>query len=36
MPETVGKVPGVEYAVGGFVAADVDYAAHIAGTSCRW
>jgi len=28
MPETVGKVPGVEYAVGGFVAADVDYAAH--------
>ena len=31
MPETVGKVPGVEYAVGGCVAADVDYAAHIAG-----
>ncbi|WP_405061231.1 MMPL family transporter [Kribbella sp. NBC_01505] len=28
MPQTVGKVPGVEYAVGGFVAADVDYAAH--------
>jgi RND superfamily putative drug exporter len=28
MPETFGKVPGVEYAVGGFVAADVDYAAH--------
>ncbi|WP_427889845.1 MMPL family transporter [Kribbella sp. GL6] len=28
MPETVGKVPGAEYAVGGFVAADVDYAAH--------
>ena len=28
MPETVGKVPGVQYAVGGFVAADVDYAAH--------
>jgi RND superfamily putative drug exporter len=28
MPATVGKVPGVEYAVGGFVAADVDYAAH--------
>jgi RND superfamily putative drug exporter len=28
MPQTVGKVPGAEYAVGGFVAADVDYAAH--------
>jgi RND superfamily putative drug exporter len=28
MPETVGKVPGAQYAVGGFVAADVDYAAH--------
>ncbi|GAA0621206.1 MMPL family transporter [Kribbella sandramycini] len=28
MPQTVGKVTGVEYAVGGFVAADVDYAAH--------
>jgi RND superfamily putative drug exporter len=28
MPETVGRVPGAEYAVGGFVAADVDYAAH--------
>ncbi|WBQ07086.1 MMPL family transporter [Kribbella sp. CA-293567] len=28
MPQTFGKVPGVEYAVGGFVAADVDYAAH--------
>jgi RND superfamily putative drug exporter len=28
MPETVGKVPGADYAVGGFVAADVDYAAH--------
>ncbi|WP_433161070.1 MMPL family transporter [Kribbella sp. CA-247076] len=28
MPQTVGTVPGVEYAVGGFVAADVDYAAH--------
>lgn len=28
MPQTIGKVPGAEYAVGGFVAADVDYAAH--------
>ncbi|GAA1656960.1 MMPL family transporter [Kribbella alba] len=28
MPQTVGKVPGAVYAVGGFVAADVDYAAH--------
>ena len=28
MPQTVGKVQGAEYAVGGFVAADVDYAAH--------
>ncbi|GAA1662828.1 MMPL family transporter [Kribbella yunnanensis] len=28
MPQTVGKVPGAEYAVGGFVAADIDYAAH--------
>ncbi|WP_460653794.1 MMPL family transporter [Kribbella endophytica] len=28
IPQTVGKVPGAEYAVGGFVAADVDYAAH--------
>ncbi|MFC0629048.1 MMPL family transporter [Kribbella deserti] len=29
MPQTVGQVPGATYAVGGFVAADVDYAAHI-------
>jgi len=29
VPQTVGKVPGAEYAVGGFVAADVDYAAHV-------
>ncbi|WP_328991811.1 MMPL family transporter [Kribbella sp. NBC_01245] len=29
MPQTVGQVPGASYAVGGFVAADVDYAAHI-------
>jgi RND superfamily putative drug exporter len=29
VPATVGKVPGAEYAVGGFVAADVDYAAHV-------
>ncbi|TDD60087.1 MMPL family transporter [Kribbella antibiotica] len=28
MPQTIGKVPGAAYAVGGFVAADVDYAAH--------
>jgi RND superfamily putative drug exporter len=28
-PDTVGKVHGAEYAVGGFVAASVDYAAHI-------
>lgn len=28
MPQTFGKVPGVEYAVGGIVAGDVDYAAH--------
>jgi putative drug exporter of the RND superfamily len=28
MPQTFGKVQGAEYAVGGFVAADVDYAAH--------
>jgi putative drug exporter of the RND superfamily len=30
VPATVGQVPGVEYAVGGFVAESVDYAAHIA------
>ena len=29
-PATVGRVPGVEYAVGGFVADSVDYARHIA------
>lgn len=29
MPQTVGQVPGASYAVGGFVASDVDYAAHI-------
>nr|WP_205863113.1 MMPL family transporter [Planosporangium thailandense] len=29
VPATIGKVPGAEYAVGGFVAASVDYAAHI-------
>jgi putative drug exporter of the RND superfamily len=29
VPQTVGQVPGVEYAVGGMVAADVDYAAHV-------
>jgi RND superfamily putative drug exporter len=29
VPATVGKVPGVRYAVGGFVAATVDYSAHI-------
>lgn len=28
IPQTVGKVQGAEYAVGGFVAADVDYAKH--------
>jgi putative drug exporter of the RND superfamily len=28
-PATIGKVPGADYAVGGFVAASVDYAAHI-------
>ncbi len=30
VPETVGTVPGAEYAVGGFVAVSEDYAAHIA------
>jgi RND superfamily putative drug exporter len=29
VPATIGKVPGAEYAVGGFVAASVDYAAHV-------
>ncbi|GAA0908261.1 MMPL family transporter [Virgisporangium aurantiacum] len=29
VPATVGAVPGAEYAVGGFVAASVDYADHI-------
>jgi RND superfamily putative drug exporter len=29
VPATIGKVPGAEYAVGGFVAASVDYAEHI-------
>ncbi|MER7283788.1 MMPL family transporter [Dactylosporangium sp. NPDC000244] len=29
VPQTLGAVPGAEIAVGGFVAADVDYAAHI-------
>jgi RND superfamily putative drug exporter len=29
VPATIGKVPGAEYAVGGFVAASVDYAQHI-------
>jgi putative drug exporter of the RND superfamily len=29
VPQTVGKVPGAQYAVGGMVAADVDYAAHV-------
>ncbi|MEV6923089.1 MMPL family transporter [Dactylosporangium sp. NPDC051485] len=29
VPQTVGRVPGAEAAVGGFVAADVDYAGHI-------
>ncbi len=28
-PATIGKVPGAEYAVGGFVAASVDYANHV-------
>jgi RND superfamily putative drug exporter len=28
-PATIGKVPGASYAVGGFVAASVDYAQHI-------
>jgi RND superfamily putative drug exporter len=28
-PATIGRVPGTEYAVGGFVAASVDYARHI-------
>ncbi|GAA1821816.1 MMPL family transporter [Planosporangium flavigriseum] len=28
-PATIGKVPGAEYAVGGFVAASVDYAQHV-------
>jgi RND superfamily putative drug exporter len=28
-PATIGTVPGAEYAVGGFVAANVDYARHI-------
>jgi RND superfamily putative drug exporter len=32
VPATVGQVPGVEYAVGGFVAESVDYADHIAHT----
>jgi putative drug exporter of the RND superfamily len=30
VPATVGHVAGAEYAVGGFVAASVDYAAHVA------
>jgi RND superfamily putative drug exporter len=30
VPATVGQVPGAQYAVGGFVAASVDYAAHVA------
>jgi RND superfamily putative drug exporter len=29
VPQTVGKVPGAEVAVGGFVGADVDYAGHV-------
>ena len=29
VPQTVGQVPGASYAVGGMVAADVDYAAHV-------
>ncbi|WP_426507157.1 MMPL family transporter [Dactylosporangium sp. McL0621] len=29
VPQTLGAVPGAETAVGGFVAADVDYAAHV-------
>jgi len=29
VPQTVGAVPGAEVAVGGFVGADVDYAAHV-------
>lgn len=29
VPATIGTVPGAEYAVGGFVAASVDYADHI-------
>jgi putative drug exporter of the RND superfamily len=29
VPATIGQVPGARYAVGGFVAASVDYAAHI-------
>jgi putative drug exporter of the RND superfamily len=29
VPQTVGSVPGAEYAVGGQVAGDVDYAAHV-------
>jgi RND superfamily putative drug exporter len=29
VPQTVGAVPGAEVAVGGFVAADVDYADHV-------
>jgi RND superfamily putative drug exporter len=31
VPQAVGSLPGAEYAVGGFVAASVDYAAHIRG-----
>lgn len=29
VPQTVGRVPGVDAAVGGFVGADVDYAGHV-------
>ena len=29
VPQTVGTVPGATYAVGGYVAASVDYAAHV-------
>ncbi|WP_432978696.1 MMPL family transporter [Dactylosporangium sp. CA-233914] len=29
VPQTLGAVPGAETAVGGFVAADVDYASHV-------
>jgi RND superfamily putative drug exporter len=29
VPNTVGKVPGAEYAVGGFVGGDIDFAANI-------